>query len=208
MALAGGSPYEEDWIWWQKTSNRIDDIAEHGIGPYLNLTKTSNVLRCPSDDLSFRARSPADPFLFSYVLNNAMTAAWNNPGPPLHAGGSWGGLGGSEDATIAAKITQVQYTAEKILVFEEDERTIDDGNGSLYCVPAHLHYLNLLALRHDPEKRKLLDTPPADNGVIPNPEGKGTVGFCDGHAEFVERAYAHSKKHTVRDWSVLPAAWQ
>jgi prepilin-type N-terminal cleavage/methylation domain-containing protein len=211
MALAGGNPYEEDWIWWQKTNNRINDIGFHGIGPYLNLSKTSNVLYCPADDVTFRARQngpPPDPYPFSYSLNNCFTSAWNNTVPKLHAGGSWGGLGGSEDLCIAAKITQVKDTADKILIFEEDERTIDDGNGSLYCVPAHLHFLNLLALRHDRDKRKVADVPPADNGTVPNPDGKGCVGFCDGHADYVERAYAHSKKHGVRDATLLPLAWQ
>lgn len=208
MALAGGNPYDEDWVWWQKTNNRIDDIAFHGIGPYLNLSKGSKVLTCPSDEVTFRARmNGGDPYPFSYSLNNCFTSAWNNPGPPLHAGGSWGGIGGSEDLCIAAKITQVKSTSEKILIMEEDERTIDDGNGSLYCVPAHLHFLNLLALRHDPDKRKLADVPPSDNGTIPNPDGKGVVGFCDGHADYVERAYAHSKNHGVHDATLLPLAW-
>jgi prepilin-type N-terminal cleavage/methylation domain-containing protein len=54
--LAGANPLDADWVWWQKANGRIDQIAEHGIGPYLNLTATPRVLYCPNDDNSFRPR--------------------------------------------------------------------------------------------------------------------------------------------------------
>lgn len=142
-----------------------------------------------------------DPYPFSYSLNNLMTSQTGA------TGGSWGNVAGYEAQTIAIKITQVKLSSEKILIFEEDERTIDDGNGSMYCIPGKLNYLNLVALRHDSTKRKVRDDQPSAAGPIPNPDGKGVVGSCDGHADYIERSIAHSKKSCVRDASLLDPTW-
>ena len=56
--------------------------------------------------------------------------------------------------------------------------------------------MNLLAIRHDRDKRNQPDNPSASNPV-PNGEGKGNVAFCDGHAEYVTRRYCHSKLHSL-----------
>ncbi len=211
-ALAGGSPLDADWVWWQRANNRIDAIADHGIGPYLNLSSNPKVLYCPSDDRSYRPRQNAgDPFPFSYVLNNLMTSAYNNSIPYPHAGGTWGNIVGYE-SLVAAKITQVRQTPEKILVFDADERAIVDGSGCNYCIPNAMNYVTLLALRHDAAARKRPDVPPASNGEIPNKDGRGIAAFCDGHADYVERAKAHSKNMGVPDASrvseVTFAAWK
>jgi prepilin-type N-terminal cleavage/methylation domain-containing protein len=199
-ALNATPQQPEDWIWWNQGD--IANIKDHGIGPYLNLSKNPKVMYCPSDDLKFRLRNLNDPFPFSYVLNNLMTSQINA------MGGSWGNVNGYQKQAIATKITQVRLSSDKILVFEEDERTIDDGNGSIYCMPGSLHYLNLVALRHDTNKRKVRDDQPPDGGPIPNQDGKGVVGFCDGHADFIERSQAHSKEHCVPDVNLVPVSWK
>jgi prepilin-type N-terminal cleavage/methylation domain-containing protein len=195
-ALNSTPQQPEDWIWWNKGD--IDNIKDHGIGPYLNLSKNPKVMYCPSDDGKFRLRNPTDPYPFSYSLNNLMTSQINA------MGGSWGNVQGYEQQTIATRITQVRDSAQKILIFEEDERTIDDGNGSLYCVPGKLNYLNLLALRHDRGKRKVRDDQPPASGPIPNQDGRGVCGFCDGHADYIERSVAHSKDACVPNPRLLP----
>jgi len=202
-ALNANPQLDGDFVWWTKSS--IPHIAEHGIGPYLKLSPTNyKVLICPSDQTTFRPRGVANgnPYPFSYALNNLMTSEFLLPNS-----GSWGNIpSGSEKSVIAAKITQVKQSSDKILIFEEDERTIDDGNGSMYCAPtAPGHFNNLLALRHDSTKRKVADTP-TDSIPIPNPDGKGVVGFCDGHSGYIERSVAHSKAACVPDPSRPPAS--
>jgi len=198
-ALAATPQLQEDWIWWTQSS--IANIADHGIGPYLKLSPTNyKVMICPSDTTTFRVRGGANGFPFSYASNNLMTSEYGN------LGGSWGNIpGGTEKATIAAKITQVQQSAEKILVFEEDERTIDDGNGSMYCAPGIGQLNNLVAIRHDSTKRKLPDVPTSAD-PIPNKDGRGVVVFCDGHSDYIERSLAHAKKSCVPDPYKGPAA--
>jgi len=199
-ALGAATQRLEDWVWWTKPN--IANIKDHGIGPYLNLSTTPKVLYCPSDELTFRLRqNGGDPYPFSYSLNNLMTSQ------TAATGGSWGNVAGYENLCVAPKITQVKLSSEKILIFEEDERTIDDGNGSNYCIPGKLNYLNLIALRHDSTKRKVKDDQPSASGPIPNQDGKGVVGFCDGHADFIERSIAQSKKANVRDASLLDPSW-
>ena len=118
-----------------------------------------------------------------------------------------GNIGGFEKLLVTPKITQVRDNAEKILIFEEDERTIDDGNGSMYCAIGKYNFLNMLALRHDPSNRKKPDAPPPSSGPLPNPDGRGIVGFCDGHAEYVERSIVHTKKSALADPSKVSPFW-
>jgi len=196
-----GTQWDEDWIWWDKA--HIPEIKQHGIGPYLNLDADPKVMYCPADQREFRLRRPADPYPFSYSLNNVFTSQ------PISGTkrGSWGNIGGFESLLVTPKITQIKSTSEKILIFEEDERTIDDGNGSLYCAIGKYNFLNMLALRHDTQARKNADAPPPSSGPIPNPDGRGVVGFCDGHSEFIERSVAHSKKCGVADVSKISPFW-
>jgi len=196
-----GTQRSEDWIWWDKA--HIADIKEHGIGPYLNLSDDPKVMYCPSDQREFRIRRPTDPFGFSYSVNNVF------PSQPLTGplAGSWGNIGGWESKLVTPKITQIKSSAEKILIFEEDERTIDDGNGSLYCIPGKYNIINLLALRHDTNKRKVVDQPPPAGGPIPNADGKGICGFIDGHADYLERSVAHAKKSCLSDPTIVSPFW-
>jgi type II secretory pathway pseudopilin PulG len=187
------------WIWWDKT--HVDNVGAHGIGPYLSLaTKDAKVLYCPSDPREFRLRNVANPYPFSYALNNCFTSQ------PLSSK-CWGNLGGLEARLVTPKISQIKISSEKILVFEEDERTIDDGNGSMYCIPGLYNFANLLALRHDTQARKEPDANPTAAGPIPNPGGRGVAGFVDGHAEFLDRATAHSKRSCLGDPSLVNPDW-
>jgi len=195
-ALNANPQLPEDFVWWTQAS--MPYIGEHGIGPYLKLSPTNyKVMVCPSDQTDFRKRGGGYPF--SYALNNLMTSEFGG------AGGSWGNIpSGTEKSVIAAKISQVKQSSEKILIFEEDERTIDDGNGSIYCDPSHRSLLNLLALRHDSTKRRVADDP--SSGILPNRDGKGVVGFCDGHSDYIERSRSASKAACVADPDKSPVS--
>ena len=176
---------DADWIWWQKA--RISNIGSHGLGPYLNLSPTHmSVLRCPSEDTSFRIRqNGGDPYPFSYTLNWLICS------------------NGSTSPMAALKVDQIRRPSETILFLEEDERTIDDGFCTFWVPSGSGIWVNLLAIRHDPVARKLPDVP-TDSMPVPNQDGRGNVCFCDGHVEYVARSFAHSKTHGTPEPAAFP----
>ena len=175
-----GNHLDDDWIWWQ--TNLLPRLHESPIAPFLGLSKTNyKVMMCPQDTL-YRKRQP--PFNFSYVINFYFSSDSNAP-------------------KLYKKLTSVRYPSDKVLVLEEDERTIDDGNCSAWMPTGSWQYVNLLAIRHDPDTRKKVDNPTGTDPV-PNPSGRGNVAFCDGHAEYVTRRYAHSKLHNLGDVNDYP----
>jgi len=188
------TPYIEDWIWWQNSTittptylrNGISNLGDGGIGPYLNLSASSyKVMVCPSDNTTDRARTgqPGGPYPFSYVLNEFMNSAvTTSPTPPN-----------------VMQLGRVVGPADKILVYEEDELTIDDGYGTLLPGTS----INLLNSRHDRINVTQSDAPSA-TVAVPNQNVRGNVVFCDGHADFVPRTVAHSTKHICPDVTVSP----
>ena len=100
------------------------------------------------------------------------------------------------------RLGTVKNSSEKILLVEEDERTIKDG---LWAPPAEAIPGNtllplkqgsdMLAIRHD-NKRKLPD-PPGVPLVPQNAERRGAVIFADGHADYVSRKYVHNLAHVL-----------
>lgn len=175
-----GSTAAEDWIYWQQY--RIAQIASSSLAHYLNVTTAdAPVLICPSDDISYRAvtnDAANGPYHFSYVMN-----VWMSSNSNFSAMGT---------ARRCDRVTQVVNPSEKIMMFEEDQATIDDGNGGIWTGS----YVNLLALRHEPWKKLEADVS-TDANPVPNPSARGNVVFCDGHADAVERSYAHTQLHGV-----------
>jgi prepilin-type N-terminal cleavage/methylation domain-containing protein len=226
--FVGANSYVEDWIWWHPTTQINDPVTgnvasypggainylpEGGIAPYLNLSKNPGVLVCPSDPdpatTHTRWIQSSKKYPFSYALNNLMTSEFAYLKNVGKSAGSWGNLPSFQTTWFAAKITQVRYPSDKILVFEENDTTIDDGNGSMWCVPSASHLINLVALRHD--KQNIKDTnadvnPTDSQWPPPNDQGKGVVGFCDGHADVMPRIDAHSYKHCLPDVDAIPQA--
>jgi prepilin-type N-terminal cleavage/methylation domain-containing protein/prepilin-type processing-associated H-X9-DG protein len=186
---AGGTGAEnEDWIWWQNNvvpgttsyfGRPVPGIQGSAIAPYLGKV-TPEMFQCPTDDVLNRgSMNPIDgPYPYSYTMN------WK--------------LNGRDAKT--PKITGVRNATEKILLAEEDQRTINDG----YWLPplydqsdvlvAGTGSLDLLETRHD-RRKPIADTP--DKTVLPNSDLRGNVVFVDGHAEFVPRRYAHAEIHVM-----------
>ena len=199
-----GPEHDEDWIWWQ--TDRIANLKFGGVAKYLQLSQNNlKVMQCPADNLDYRPSVNAEgPYPCSYTLNNFFRSvdSTNTAFPNIQG---------------VEKITQVVAASEKVLIIEEDEHTIDDGYATVYPYPPQANGLagatsspktNLLAIRHDASHRTQPETVTA---AIPVPNGKcrGNVGFCDGHAEFAYRNFAHSAAHTVPDrarypWSTYP----
>ena len=187
---------DEDWLWWQQAStsgsgpNR--DVAGSAILKFLGVKLPSTfvpskpnfsdtriaVLRCPSDDVQTHQPIGGDgPYYFSYVMNNLMqsdasSSPVNNPGyvPTDPKTGN--------KYLPACKITHVRKAAQKLLLFEEDPSTIDDGAGN------PLSAANVLAVRHD----RTAKYPDRKGTPLYNAGARGNVLFCDGHADYVPRS--------------------
>jgi prepilin-type N-terminal cleavage/methylation domain-containing protein/prepilin-type processing-associated H-X9-DG protein len=174
-AIGGSASQADDWIWW-RAADRYR-IGEGGIGRYLGLGPDNvGILMCPSDGM-FRLRAPTDPYIFSYTMNWMFTARSNAP-------------------LVYKRITRVKNAAEKVLAYEEDERTIDDGNGSVWLPRGAWRLVNLLAIRHDKARIEYPDLPTEDRPV-PNCMRQGNVAFVDGHAAYISRRLCHSRLHAV-----------
>jgi prepilin-type N-terminal cleavage/methylation domain-containing protein/prepilin-type processing-associated H-X9-DG protein len=173
-------------------------IATQGIGPYLKCTPSNvNMLRCPSDP-TYMTRTgftgENQSYSFSYSIN------WDFCGDtPINTTVVPGGRN---------KITQVSNPSDKILVVEEDERTLDDCNCSIVETKTYWGDGNRLSMRHDPVFGKKADpmtiTYPSNTPWVPNANGKGNVSFVDGHAENVARSYASLAAHTCGNVTDMP----
>lgn len=227
--IAPGHQYG-DWVYWQSIPNPatpgtlvIDQLNAGGIGKNISGMDDRSIggmatLRCPSDarlvnqgllDFAPGQTSPSTPYPpaaypFSYSLNALMSSAnsdFANLAVPSGA--------------VAHSMRAVKDAATKILIYEEDGRTIDDGNGVL--IPND-DKTNMLSLRHD-GLDELTNDPirtkdPIKATVGPgNPPtliithgGKmGNVAFCDGSAASISRMDAHMAAHWAPDPALFPA---
>jgi prepilin-type N-terminal cleavage/methylation domain-containing protein/prepilin-type processing-associated H-X9-DG protein len=182
-AMGGSGAFQpDDWIWWRSAER--PRIREGGIGRYLGLGPDNyGVLTCPSDG-SFRLRTVPEPYCFSYTTNFMFAARSNAP-------------------ILYKRVTRVRNASEKVLAYEEDERTIDDGNGSLWLPRGAWRLVNLLAIRHDKTRIEQPDLP-TEERPVPNGMRQGNVVFADGHAAYVSRRLCHSKLHALGNPSDYP----
>jgi prepilin-type N-terminal cleavage/methylation domain-containing protein/prepilin-type processing-associated H-X9-DG protein len=182
-AIEGNVFRPEDWIWWRAAHR--PQIRHGGIGRYLDLSADNYaVMICPSDQ-GFRLRGLSDPYIFSYAMNWMFASQSNAP-------------------IRYKRITAIRNPSEKVLAFEEDERTIDDGNGSIWLKMYDGRQINLLAIRHDRARAEHPDIPSTARPV-PNPMRQGNVVFADGHAAYIPRRLCHSKLHAVGNSGDFPA---
>ncbi len=163
---------------------------------------------CPSDDTSFRLyqANGQDYYPYSYVMNSYLSYGTNSsPYVPGTLTAPKNNLTFKND--YAWKISQVKRSSDKIMVYEEDERSLIDGRGQLQSPGIGSNVANvvgMLAIRHDskrinpdPVVSSNLAAPFNDvkSSVYPNRDRKGNVGFVDGHGEYVARSYASSQAH-------------
>jgi len=214
---------DNDWVWWQSTGTpfRISQLSTKGIGKYIDglgdySPKGLSTLRCPSDarlanagflDFAPDQTSPAmaypSGYPFSYVMNGLMCS------------GAQPDTTGISPTPVAVRtMTAIKDAANKILLYEEDRRTIDDGYGLL--IP-NGSKTNILSIRHDgfdegtgmsnPQDpinvTASAGAPPTLN-ILAHGERVGNVAFCDGHAAAIDRASAHSKDHWAPDATLYP----
>src|SRR5947208_1430244 len=170
-----GWRYAPNWIAYMPTENLdqsaiakyLGKIIDNGLNnQQANWEKSMNVkvLRCPSDDYNtprIRAMPPpignnnasAQVYKYSYVLNHYIGAgflfveyqksvAMNQP-PFVDT------FSNAKGVEAVGKITQIRHPAEKMMLYEEAEATIDDGHASPDLINSTGAALNLLAIRHD-----------------------------------------------------------
>ena len=166
------------WIYWD-APRPLEDSA---LAPFTNKFVPADAMICPSDDVTNRpGAGVGGPYKYSYAFNRFFTTD-----------GNWQGV---------TRIQAVRNSSEKILLVEEDERTINDGRwephlGNYFAeYPVGEKGVDLLAIRHD-RKRKFPDSPHVGGwSWIPNPDRRGNAAFVDGHAESVPRDIAHKKEN-------------
>ena len=177
LYLPAPAPYNrfraEDFIHWEVTGtgsggtgNR--NIEESALSTFLGRPFPQDIWKCPSDDVASRARTTNyTGYHFSYVMNGLA----------------------SPFTSTATKFPVTRYVnhTRKIILYEEDENTIDDGYGTM-----NVSSINMLAIRHD-RKRVLPDN--TTNGLTLNGDRRGNVCFADGHAEYIDRNSAHTPEH-------------
>jgi prepilin-type processing-associated H-X9-DG protein len=137
-------------------------VNQSPIAPYFNGFKPE-VLVCPSDDTTFRPRILDAPYRYSYTIN--MLCSSDPGGPDI------------------IRMGAVHHSSDRMLVVEESEVSLDDGNWNPFLVGQPLE--NFLSIRHDIR-------PTAGQS---DSQKRGNVSMLDGHAEYVPRAYSRDQKH-------------
>lgn len=167
MNWAGPRP--EDWIHWQDTGPIIRPLNDSAIAQHIGRPINPGVLRCPSDDAinHLPPGGTEPPYKYSYVMNEYF-----------HSFVSYPYL---SNGFLPVRLGKMRSASEKILLIEEDERSINDGHWSPFS--------DWLAIRHD-RQRQLPDT----NQPI-NHDRRGNAAFADGHAEYITRSMAYNSRH-------------
>lgn len=188
--------FKEDWFWYQKqnppggstamgTPRRDVDPDGSPVCKYLGRFNPA-LFTCPSDSvMGHPTGQPGGRYEYSYSMNDLFDsnkfARWDpKTYPPPRQG-------------------TIRNASEKIVLVEEDERTINDG---LFAPPFDgkppRDATDMLALRHD-RRRREPDPQGRPLGISPslNKDRRGNVSFADGHADYVTRQYCHSAEHII-----------
>jgi prepilin-type N-terminal cleavage/methylation domain-containing protein/prepilin-type processing-associated H-X9-DG protein len=195
---------DEDWIWWQETpvaptpatwqnnGRPVVDPKQSAIAPYMGGFNPQS-FRCPSDDGTNRlSTGPSGGYYrYSYTMNFLM-AGYNQNCPRLSA---------------------IRGSSDKVLLVEEDKRTINDGYWSPPMVDDTGQQVNVNELTlavapvAAPATRDLLEIYHDHSRVLPdvatvavpmpNADRRGNVAFLDGHAEYATRFFVHNYKHIM-----------
>jgi prepilin-type processing-associated H-X9-DG protein len=165
-------PQDEDWIYWQ-TLPQPRDVTKSPIAAHLG-REAKEFFRCSADDGDGRVvkNEEQGQYGYSYVMNEYMSPF------PLRR----------KPEEVARSVSQIANPTEKVLLYEQDVRSIDDGGGD-----PDVKAGELLSIRHN-NGGITKDVTPA-GGPLANPDRNGTVLFVDGHAELVSRRFVHDPKH-------------
>ena len=207
-----------DFIYWQQpyqtyaTSapwgpNMLRSLDNGALVKYMGGHFNANNWICPVDDVNIRFQTPNPPkYPYSYDMNFLLGSNL-----PAYDDGSALPYIGNQPI----KMTRITHSSSVIMMLEESPLTLDDGYMSLegigssgtgtQTVNGYQVYPggaghNWLSVWHDKTAHRPdeIMTPAEQPNGIPNPNAKGNVVFCDGHAEYVTRAFAQLP--TLRHW--------
>lgn len=184
----GAVDLQADWIHW-RNGIKGQGLNSSAIAPYLKLQGDAlrSILRCRSDQPTARVGG----YQYSYSMNMYFE-------PRL---GFYPAEGG-----VPIRLSATKHASEKILLAEENEKTINDGfwapgnyTGSPPAINNWVVNWDWLSVRHDNSR---LESEPAIPNTgplskLPNNQRRGVVIFADGHVDFVTRLYAHSPEHLL-----------
>ena len=189
-AAATAAEDRKDWIHWRAADNQLPTkVNGSAIATHTKVKGDALVgmMRCPADSMdTHQARNSPFPYLFSYSMSYAMTSD----------------LGKVANRGATPRVTAISRPAEKILVVEQNELSINDGlweGGSYTNANTRTGWEitpEFLSVRHDIKKEEFADLGTFD-GFLHAPAKRGNVLFVDGHAELVSRLYAHSAQHIL-----------
>jgi prepilin-type N-terminal cleavage/methylation domain-containing protein/prepilin-type processing-associated H-X9-DG protein len=168
----------EDWIFWEDTpeapvpGRKLKDSA---IAPYLGQPPNPDIFRCPSDDV--QSRRSGVTYRYSYSANYLMCRL-----DPANFGGAYTDAQGNR----SLRSSQVVNAADKILLIDESQDTVDDGCWAWMQTLGSGQ--NVLSTRHmrRAEQIQFLNVPAG---------GFGNASFCDGHAASITRKASFDPKN-------------
>ncbi len=179
--------FEGDWIWWQPSGRgAAGDVRNSPIVRYLGAFNP-DALRCPSDDVDQHVPAPGfERYLYSYsittyFISNRSHNLLRTKYPPPKAG-------------------RVVNPSTKIVLVDEDEFRVNDGLFMALVEDRPGWEMDegpndLLGIRHDRPRVEPDPTLRPMSLVLSNRDHRGNVGFADGHADYVTRAFAHDVAH-------------
>lgn len=186
----GGGPtlHPFAWIYWGPPSwtAPYNDAKESPIVPYLGGGDPKQFLICPSDlvDQHQSVYGGRPPFPYSYSMN-AYISVENSRTNATAYKNTYG---------VITKITQVRNPSQKVWLYDESERSINDAMFSPEGVDATTGTggsSDTLSDRHTRRGSKDLTNDTATRGK----DGRGNVAFADGHAELIAREEIHKEEH-------------
>jgi prepilin-type N-terminal cleavage/methylation domain-containing protein/prepilin-type processing-associated H-X9-DG protein len=187
-----------DWIYWRPVTGNPGAINNSAIAPFVNSKGATfqQLLRCPSDRGEDRITGSTGNYAYSYSMNmyyEPRDGYFPQAGKP------------------SVRLSTTRRSSEKILLAEENEKTINDGFWAPgNYVPDELPSggnmeanwvvnWDWLSIRHDNQKKEVEPAVPNTGPIanLPNKERLGIVCFADGHVDMVPRRYAHSPLHIL-----------
>ena len=190
----------EDWVVWR--GRQPSDPVLGSIMKYMGNPGSGKVMTCPSDDVSYRLiPNAAGNYIYSYAMNSYLsfgTVYYPQAPAPNNRAETANFNNLTYKADSAWKVTQVKKSADTILLYEEDERSLHDGRGQLQSPAVNTTNNNIcmLSIRHD--SKRIQPDPVPTTGLIDdnvNCQRQGNVSFVDGHGEYVTRLFAHDRAH-------------
>jgi len=151
-SLKNFGPRPEDWIWWQQDRNVNQSVIAKYVSQF-----NPKLFTCPLDQEALSLQGQGflmkDPYRYSYSLTSYDLTNGVNPGMSL--------LVTKDDEVYPFKASSIKSPSIKIMLLEEDRKTINDGRWRPN---------DLITSRHS--------------------QGRGDVTFADGHVQTVTPTFS------------------